>query len=505
MKKNQEKSVEMPLRDVDKVLVEKYAADFSIPREVAEIISRRYPEYGEARKYLFPDVSQLHDPGLLPDIAAAAEEIITTVKNGEDILIYTHDDVDGYTSAAIMYKALSDITKGGAAVHVYPIVREQDGYILNSRVLASYRDKGVRLLLTVDFGISNEENFRIAEQEGLKAVICDHHETKLTDFPFAAVNPKRLDSRYPFRDLAGVGVAFKLAQFLYQKFFGISASEFYNFKKAFYPIVCLGTFADRVALYDENRVFCIHGLRLINRIEDAWAVCLREHGEIDMSRILKEVLSTIGSAAYRDPQLGVDFFIEGDLDKVRECYHTLKETDQKRRQEIDNLFSEVISSAEISSKLVISLIPLSKQHYLGSVAARLRDYFKRNSLIIGIKDEKCIGELRSCDFDLYRLLYTMRKFFLDFGGHKKAAGFSMAKKHLESFLTEFKLYIEHRDPDIIEECNFTEHRPEAFLRKSDIGMLKALAPFGEGNPAPVLTDGLSNFSVDNSLNPIEIG
>jgi len=494
----------MSLRDADKMLIEKYASDFSIPREVAEIIARRFPEYGEAKKYLFPDILQLHDPGLLPDIERAAEEIITVAKAGDGILIYTHDDVDGYTAAAVMYKALDDITKGSGAVHVYPIIREKDGYILNPRVLSFYREKGVRLLLTVDFGISNEENFRIAEQEGLKAVICDHHETKLTDFPIAAVNPKRRDSRYPFRDLAGVGVAFKLAQFIYQKFFDISAKEFYSLKRSFYPIVCIGTFADRVALCDENRVFCISGLNLIENIDDAWVTCLRESGEIEMHRVIKDVLPTIGSAAYNDPRLGVDFFIEKDLNRVRGIYATLKDTDQKRRQEIDNLFSEVISSAEVTSRLVLSLVPLSKQHYLGSVAARLRDYFKRNCLIVGFKDDKCIGELRSCDFDLYKLLYRKRDFFLDFGGHKKAAGFSMEKRYLEIFLKEFKEYVEHQVPDILDGCGSTEPTPEAFLRRSDVAMLKTLMPFGEGNPAPVLTDGVSTFTVDNSLNLVDI-
>jgi single-stranded-DNA-specific exonuclease len=494
----------MSLRGADKVLIEKYAVDFSIPREVAEIIARRYPEYSVAKNYLFPDVAQLHDPSLLPDITRAAEDIFTAVRNGEGILIYTHDDVDGYTSAALMYKALDDITRDTGKVHIYPIIREQDGYILNPEVLRYYREKGVRLLLTVDFGISNEENFRIAGQEGLKAVICDHHETEGTDFSFPAVNPKRKDSRYPFRELAGVGVAFKLAQFLYQKFFGMNANEFYGLKKSFYPIVCIGTFADRVPLCDENRIFCTRGMRLINQIDDAWAVCLREEGEIDINRILKEILSTIGSAAYVDPKLGIDFFTEKDLRQVRDCYSTLKVTDQKRRAEIDALFSKVVSSAEVTSRLVVALVPLSKQHYLGSVAARLRDYFKRNALIVGLRDDKCIGELRSCDFDLYRLLYGMRRFFMDFGGHKKAAGFSMERQYLEPFMKEIKDYVEHGAPDLLKGCGSTEAEPEAFLRKSDIGVLASLAPFGEGNPAPILTDGLSTFTIDNSLNSVEI-
>lgn len=493
----------MPLPGADKVLVEKYALDFSIPRELAEILVRRFPEYSEAKRFLFPNVNDLHDAGSLPDIALAAQEIMGAVKRGEGILIYTHDDVDGYTSAAVMYKALDDITRGSGTVHTYPIVREQDGYVLNPRVLRSYRENGVALLLTVDFGVSNDENPRIAAQEGLRAVICDHHETQLTEFQVPTVDPKRKDSIYPFRELAGVGVAFKLAQFLYQQFFKISANEFYSLKRNLFPIVCIGTLADRVILRDENRVLCTHGMELMNGIEDPWALCLQEEGVVDINRLLREVIPAIGSAAYIDPGLGLGFFIEQDMDGVKECYNRLRETDLKRRQEIDTLFSNVLSGAEVDSRMVLSLIPLSKQHYLGSIAARLRDYFKRNSLIIGVKDEKCIGELRSCDIDLYKLLYRMRRFLVDFGGHQKAAGFSMGKHNLPAFLDELKLYVQKGTPDIVNDCKSHGPEPETVLRRSDVGMLRMLMPFGEGNPAPILTDGVGSFTVDNSLNLLE--
>jgi single-stranded-DNA-specific exonuclease len=155
--------------------------------------------------------------------------------------------------------------------------------------------------------------------------------------------------------------------------------------------------------------------------------------------------------------------------------------------------------------MVMSLIPLSKHHYLGSIAARLRDYFKRNSLIIGVQDEKCIGEMRSCDIDLYKLLTSMRRFFLDFGGHQKAAGFSMGKNNLQAFLDELKCYVQNSGPDIIDGCESRSQGPEALLRRSDVGMLRMLMPFGEGNPAPILTDGVSSFTVDNSLHLLEKG
>ena len=494
----------MPRAAADKMLIEKYASDFSIPRELAEIVARRYPEYSEAQKYLFPSLQYLHDPSLMPDIKVAVEEIMATVKKGDGILIYTHDDVDGYTSAAIVHKALNDITRGSDSVYVYPIVREKDGYILNPEVLRSYQAKGVRLLVTVDFGISNDENFRIAEKQGLRAIICDHHETTLTSFPLPAVNPKRPDSNYPFRELAGVGVAFKLVQYLYQQFFGVDGDEFYSLKKAFFSIVCIGTFSDRVMLRDENRIFTTYGMQLLNEIDEAWALCLRQSGPVDINRMLREVIPTLGSAAYIDPRLGVEFFIEKDLGRVVACYNTLRETDQQRRQAIDTLFSDVVSSAEVTPKLVLSVIPLSKQHYLGSVAARLRDYYKRNAVIIGVKDDRCVGELRSCGLDLYELLSEFRDMFIDFGGHKKAAGFSMKSANLDQLLEKIKRYVSQQGSDAEHGCEAPDAAAETRLRRADVGILHRLAPFGEGNPAPVLTDGVSRYTIDNTMKVFDI-
>lgn len=492
----------VPAAATDRQLVERYAGDFSVPREIAEIVAQRFPEYSAAKRHLFPRVDDLHDPSLMPDIDIAARLILDAIRRREGILIYTHDDVDGYTSAAVMYKTLVDIARQSDTIHVYPIVREQDGYVINPQVLRAYRRKGARLLLTVDFGISNEENFRIAEQEGLNAVICDHHETQLTVFPAPAVNPKRRDSGYPFRELAGVGVAYKLAQHLYQRSFGLTPDEFYRLKKSFFPLVGLGTLADRVALRDENRIFCVRGVELMTQADDPWLRCLRQEGEVDIPRLLKEVLPALGSAAYVDPRLGVDFFVERDVERVRACYSTLRATDQQRRQEIETLFGDIVSRASLSSRLAFSKIEITRQHHLGSLAARMRDHFRRNALIIGVRGERCVGELRSCDLDLYGLLCRMRGHFIDFGGHQKAAGFSMESGNIETFLGALEQEL-RRAPDFADQCGWRASEPEAQLERSQAGMLRRLMPFGEGSPAPLLTDGFGDYTVDNALNIIE--
>ncbi len=483
--------------ETDKVLAQKYSTDFSIPLEVADVVAKRFPEYQEAKAFLFPDVSSLHAPAAIPDMEAAAANVIKSLNRKEGILIYSHDDVDGYSSAAIMYRTLKDLCSTCESIYVYPLIREKDGYILNEEVLREYKRKGVKLLITVDFGISSEQNFRIAKKEGLKLVVCDHHETCSTDFIVPAVDPKRPDSNYPFRELAGVGVTFKFAQFLYQRIFGLTPEEFYKLKREFFPLVMMGTISDRVLLRGENRIFCTHGLRIFNSINKPWIDYFRKDSKLSIAHIVAEIIPTIASAAYCDPNYGVGILVSDDCDYVAKTLAKLKTVTRGRRQNVELLYKNAVAAAKFFPRVIISVIPFSKQHYLGAVAARLKGYYNRTTVVIGIKNDRCFGELRSSDVDLFKMLCHFKQYFLDFGGHRRAAGFTMVRHNLDVLVEKTKEYVS--------KCNeFSENgdsssidQPEAFVNKSDINILTSLAPFGEGNPAPILTDGVSIYTIDN--------
>lgn len=492
--------------NVDKILAQKYASDFSIPLELAQIVAKRFPEYNDAKIFLFPDIKYLHTPETVPDIELATDEIIESLNKKEGILIYCHDDSDGYTSAAVMYKTLKDLRRNNdESIFVYSIIRERDGYILNPEVLRNYKQKGVKLIITVDFGISSQENFRIAKDENVKLIVCDHHEINSTDFSVPALDPKRPDSKYPFRELAGVGVSFKLAQSLYQKVFNLKPDEFYNLKKEFFPLVMIGTIADRVILRGENRIFCTYGLQIFNRVDEPWIRYFRKEGEFDIAQIISEILSNLASAAYLNPNYGVEILVSHDENYIAETIAKLKKVNIERRQGVELLFKEAMSAAKIFPKMVVSIIPFSRQHYLSSVSARLRDHYKRTSAVIGVKNGKCFGELRSNDINVYKMLNHFQQFFLDFGGHCRAAGFTMLQQNLNKFVDEAVKYLSDCDESISSE-NFTSNNLSAFfLNKSNINILKPLAPFGEGNPAPVLTDGMNVYTIDNKFKIIEKG
>jgi len=490
-------------RNTSALLAQKYISDFSVPQEIAQIVAHRYPRYEEAKAYLFPGVDQFHDPHSLPDIRVATQTIADALHKRESILIYTHDDIDGYTSAVIMYKTLSDLYRTDEqSVFVYPIIREKDGYIMNGDVLQEYKQRGVKHVITVDFGISSDDNFRIVKDVGLNLIVCDHHETIEADFPVPAIDPKRPDSLYPFRELAGVGVSFKLAQSLYQEVFKLTAQEFYNLKKDFFPLVMLGTISDRVPLRGENRTFCIEGLSVFNRTSEGWIKHFRHGKEFSFGDLSSTVIPTIASAAYDDPNLGVQLLMRKEEQFITDTIVHLTETTKERRRDVALHFEDAIAAAKVYPEIVVSVIPFSKQHYLGSIAARLRDRYHRTSAVIGIKDGRCFGEFRSNSIHLYNMLHSFRAFFLDFGGHPRAAGCTILEENLDRVVQRVIEYVAKRSDELIDSRRESS-QPEAQLTRANVRMLQILVPFGEGNPPPLLTDGERMYTVDNDLRILE--
>lgn len=495
-------------KTMDEILSRHYAREFNIPYELACIISQRFLSYDNAKKFLFPELKNLHSPETLPDIERATREIIKGIKNGDDILIYTHDDPDGYTSAYILYQTLLDIKrKEKPQIYIYSINREKDGYILNPEVLKKYKDIGVKIIITVDFGISNKKNFTIAQDMALKLIVCDHHEINLTEFPVIAVDPKRVDSKYPFRELAGAGVTLKLCQSIYQMALGLKSDEFYHLKAEFLAVVMIGTLADRVMPLDENRILCYEGLKAFPRINKPWVKYFFTENHIGFPYVFKEIIPVLQSASLDDSQLGIDFFLTESSEKFVQVLERLKSIENERQKCVDSTFQLTLNIAKVYPNITIAVIPANtassmsiKTNYLGAVASKLRDYFHKTAVLIMVRDGKCIGELRSNQINLFEFLNKIKELFLDFGGHRRAAGFSMSENNLDKF-TEYAT----GSINVPLEQDREERRPEATLDKAKINLLEPLLPFGEGNPSPLLTDGVDLYTIDNRMNIIELG
>lgn len=488
------------------ILAQRYSIDFKIPLSLAQIIARRFPTYEDARAFIYPDLHQLHSPEDIPDIKSAADTIVSALRLNKPLLIYCHDDPDGYTSAVIMYKTLCDLRKKNSPeIYIYPIVREKDGYVLNPLVLDEYIKLGVETLIAVDFGISNFENFYIAQEKSINLVVCDHHETTFEDFPFPAVDPKRKDSKYPFRELAGVGVALRLCEYLYEKFLNLSRDEFYSLKNEFLAITMVGTIADRVAPIGENRVLCWEGLKTINRLNTPWVRYYMTNGPINFVRVQFEIIPVLSSAANLDPKLGIELLLSNDYERVAKLISELAVIEEERKRIIDKFTQDGIDMAKVYERIVISIFPSTfnglKVNHLGAIASKLRDHFQRTSVVILVKDGRCFGESRSFTVNLYEMLSSIKQLFIDFGGHKRAAGFSMEEENLDRFIEGICIFIEKNE----ERYAGQSLKPEAVIDKSQVKILEQLMPFGDGNRPPVLTDGVDLYTIDHKLNIIELG
>ncbi len=505
----------MNFRQYDENRAKDWAAKFSLPVHIARLLSARLKDDKEVRSYIEPSLNQLNSPSLLPDIEPLIAQIEATIKKKEPILIYGHDDVDGFSSVAVLYDVLTDL---GARIFYHIPNRIRDGYFFNPELLEKFKSEGVNLILTADFGSSNPKNFEIAETAGMKLLVTDHHEIIHQPIHGPTVNPKRPDSRYPFRELAGVGVAYKVAQAIACRLLDITSEEFSSIKFDILGPVMLGTIADRVPLIDENRIFSKFGLdalkkttrpvirKLVNRLPEE---------KFNYATIFSDILPFISSG--RENQ-GVAIFLIKDEVGAEEMVKALRRQNELWQSQVRNAYNEAFSAAHIYDHIVISLLVNGPIHCLGSCATRLRDNFNRPAIVMGFttnhqqaddEQEKpiCVGELRGNDgSDLIALLKYVQDTLIDFGGHRKAAGFSMYRTCLDEFTEQAKIYAEEHfvSSGAANNKNFNLVVDMIWPMDKIDSAFKIFLPFGEGNPPPILYDesGIL-YTFDENLNPID--
>ncbi len=505
----------MKFKEHDEARVRAWADKFSIPEHIAIIIANRLQHESEVADFLQPSLNQLFSPDLLPDIEILLTEVEKAIKEHALVLLYGHDDVDGFTSVLVLYEVLTDL---GARVVYHIPHRIREGYFFNTELFEKYREDGVKLVLTADFGSCNARNFEVARAAGMRLVVTDHHEIVRSDLPGPTINPKRLDSRYPFRELAGVGVAYKVAQFLAQRMLNVSFEDFYSIKREMLGPLLLGTIADRVPLVSENRVYCHFGLEALRKSPRTVVrklVARIPEGQFSFGSVLEEILPLISSAR---EDLGVRTFLINDDAEADQLINHLRHQNEQWQSRMRTVYDEVFASARVYDRIVISQLMHGPIGCLGSCATRLRDSFGRPALVIGFADNSpgtenlgaplCVGELRGNEgSDLIAMLKSVGDILIDFGGHRKAAGFSMHRSSYDEFIEKARAFAEEKfspaDP-----AGNGHHKELAVDLAWPISRIddsfRVLLPFGEGNPAPILADesGLV-YSLDEDLTPID--
>jgi single-stranded-DNA-specific exonuclease len=477
---------------------EALASSLSVSDLIARILcARGYTDPDAARRYLVPSPGDLLDPFLLTDMHRAAERLALAIKNRESILLYGDYDVDG-TSSLVILKTVIHLAGGSAACFVPHRLR--DGYGMKSEVVEDAAAQGVKLIVSVDTGIRANEVVRHAAGLGIDVIVTDHHLPDDALPPgFAVINPNRLDCTYPEKNLCGAGVALKLADALLRTL-AWEPSRREKLLDSLLKIVAIATVADVVPLVGENRVIVKRGLEGLRRVNNPGlrallAVSDIAEGSVPSVRDIAFGVAPRINAAGRMASASdvVELFTTTDTARAREIAAQLHELNADRRQTQDDIsraiFDQCLSQPVTDADAALIFAGEGwHRGVVGIVASKVVERFHRPVFVLGIENGIAHGSGRSIrQFHLLEALETMPELFTKFGGHRQAAGLTIASDRIDEFRERFRAHAAalltpadfEAELDIDAEIDFSE-ATDAFVSE-----VLNLAPFGTGNPPPV--------------------
>ena len=479
--------------------VEEIAKKYEINKLLATIlVNRDITEKQTIEKFLNPKRNDFYDPYLMPDMEIAVERIIKAIEKNEKILIYGDYDVDGITSVTVLKSFLEE---RGITISEYIPNRLKEGYGLNKKAIEEIAKQGIQLMITVDCGISAVEEVEYANKLGIETIITDHHEPG-NELPkaLAVVDAIRKDNTYPFRNLAGVGVVFKLIQAIGTR---LKLDEKKYLK--YLDIVCIGTISDIVPLVDENRVIVKLGLKLVKQTKN---LGLREiikssgYNQIDSNTISFGVAPRINACGRMGHQEeALKLFLETEEKEVNQLTQKLNEYNKIRQETEKNIYNEAVEEIEKEKLYNKNTIVIMKKNWhhgvIGIVASKITELYFKPSILLCEEEENAKGSGRSIPgFDLYEALTNCKEHIDRFGGHSMAIGINVKKDDFEKFRNKLE--------NIAEEKNIREIVPilkvdaQIYLddiNKEMVGSLKELEPYGEANKMPIFV--FRNLKIDS--------
>ena len=419
---------------------------YSISKNIAKILNaRNITDMTSVKKYFSDEYEEGYDPFLMHDMQKAVDRINEAIENEEKILVYGDYDADGITSTVLLVETLISM---GANVSSYIPNRFEEGYGPNKEAFTKIIDSGITLIITVDNGIAGVEEVDLANELGCDVIVTDHHKIQDTiPNAYAIIHPEHPEGNYPFKKLAGVGVAFKLAHALLE-----------IFPDFLLDLVAIGTIADMVSITDENRIFVKQGLELINEDPRIGLKMLLELSGIDtkideqtVGFYIAPKLNSIGRMD--SAKLGLSFLMAEDPVTARALAEQIEQYNIQRKQVTEDIVKDVISKIENSEKKQKNVIMVSGEYHegvLGIVASNIVEKYQKPVFIMNEKEGVLKGSARSIfDFNIYVAMNKISDLFLAFGGHTLAAGFSFEKSNfekIEEFLdNEFEEFKQNND------------------------------------------------------------
>lgn len=475
--KNWTKSDQPSIRKVNSL-----QADLKIPDFICSLlIQRDINSLDKAKNFFRPKLDSLHDPYLMKDMEKAVDRVNKGKK--EKILIVGDYDVDGTTSTSMLYAYFK---QREFDVLYYIPDRYKEGYGVSLESIDYADENSVKLIITVDCGIKAVNEVKYANSKGIDVIICDHHLPDV-DLPKAhsVLNPKQLDCRYPFKDLCGCGIAYKLITA-----HNIKSANKLNIRSLL-DFVALATISDMMPLIDENRVMVFHGLNEINNNPRlGLRNFLKSINKVDESKISFNIGPRINAAGrMKNGKIIVDLLTEEDANKANSLSNEVEYLNLKRRSIEKKVYENVIKKIDNTKYSNIIYGQNFSTGVLGIVASRLIEKSYKPTIIITDFDENLLtGSVRSVSgFDVYGALTKCEKFLYQFGGHKFAAGIKIEKSKLNAFIEHFEKTVQESVDGIMFERNYKYdiEVPFSELTEKNVKLISRMSPFGLENRRPV--------------------
>lgn len=477
------------VNEIDNNEIERIEKNFNISKLVASIIAGKGLKTDEEIEvFLHPRRTDFHNPFLMPDMEKAANRIVEAIKNNEKVAIYGDYDVDGITSSTVLHRFLKD---RGLNTNIYIPNRLCEGYGLNAEEIKKIAEEGHTLMITVDCGITGKAEVELAKSLGIDTIVTDHHEPP-EELPeaIAVVDCKRKDNKYPFRELAGVGVTFKLTQAI-SKILNLKEEE--NLK--YLDIVCIGTISDIVPLVDENRTISKLGLMLLNQTKNVGLKVLLEslgYKKIDSTTVSFGIAPRVNACGRMGHErVALELFLTDDVKRARELAKELNDFNTKRQEIEKRIFEEALEQIKNGQEEKNPCIILRKENWhhgvIGIVSSKITEMYFKPSILMAIEGEDCKGSGRSIPgFDIHEALEKCNKNIKQFGGHSMAIGITVESANFEAFKSSVLNYAKEKHiEDIVPVLNIDEKLQLKDITMKDVRDLALLEPFGEANKPPL--------------------
>jgi single-stranded-DNA-specific exonuclease recJ len=481
-----------PLPDESSVLrlySEIYKTAKPAQRSIVQLLLQRKIEtYEQAKKFFNPSLKDLHNPFEMKDMDKAVQRILQAIENQENILIYGDYDVDGTTAVSLFYLYLSELYNN---VTCYVPDRYKEGYGVSFQGINYASDNNISLIITLDCGIKAIDKVDYAKEKGIEVIVCDHH-TPSSELPkaVAILNPKQKDCSYPYDELCGCGIAFKLAQAIN---IVLERPESFVFK--YLDLVAIAIAADIVPVTGENRILLAQGLSLINEkpsipVRKLLQTAKQPYTTTDLVFVVAPRINAAGRIAHAN--LVIELLTQKQEKEIISKAYEIEYLNDKRKRLDEEITQEalvqIIENQEENKKTTVVFQPFWHKGVIGIVASRLIENYYRPTLVFTKNEDKLVASARSVSgFNIYNALEACQEYLEQFGGHKYAAGLTIKEENYNKFKEAFERIVSQTiDKELLEQ----RINIDLEIKLEDVSSiffetLKRFAPFGPENMTPV--------------------